>query len=314
MDDLFEDWFHHDIQPRLKHPAIPARIYKKEINPVIGDMKISHVTSRDVREILRRIRESERPTIANNTLMYLKQIFRHAIKLDLTLNNPASAFVVKDAGGVEYSRERALTQEEIGQAFAIFRQHMNSFGFDNYLALCFYLVLGVRKGELTGAKWQEFDLEKAVWMIPEDRIKNRLSIAIPLPRQAIRWLQILKVHSFGSEYVLPSRKESNRPHIGSDTLNRAINKMFGIEQSRKKPNSSVMGEIAHFTVHDLRRTFRSQLSALGFSGAVGERAINHRLKGVEGIYDRYDYFTERREAHQKAADRIEPLVHFDGMN
>lgn len=68
--------------------------------------------------------------------------------------------------------KRALTLKEIGLAFAIFRQHMNSFGFDNYLALCLYLALGIRKGELTGAKWREFDLEKAVWMIPEDRTKT----------------------------------------------------------------------------------------------------------------------------------------------
>ncbi|WP_173920746.1 hypothetical protein [Pseudidiomarina piscicola] len=57
--------------------------------------------------------------------------------------------------------------------------------------------------------------------------------------------------------------------------------------------------------------FRSQVSALGFSGAVGERAINHSLKGVEGIYDRYDYYEERRQAHQQVADVIEPMVWYD---
>ena len=40
MDHLFEDWFTNDIQPRLKHPNIPARLYRKEIKPVIGDMRI----------------------------------------------------------------------------------------------------------------------------------------------------------------------------------------------------------------------------------------------------------------------------------
>ncbi|WP_414820333.1 phage integrase central domain-containing protein [Thiopseudomonas alkaliphila] len=58
---------------------------------------IAEVPARDVREVLERIRESNCPTIANDTLMYMKQLFRHAIKLDLTLNNPAAAFTVDDA-------------------------------------------------------------------------------------------------------------------------------------------------------------------------------------------------------------------------
>lgn len=87
MDQLFHDWYRTDLSRRLKHPKIPYRVYTKEISPVIGIKCISEVTARDVREVLERIRESNRPTIANDTLMYMKQLFRHAIKLDLTLNN-----------------------------------------------------------------------------------------------------------------------------------------------------------------------------------------------------------------------------------
>ena len=47
--------------------------------------------------------------------------------------------------------------------------------------------------------------------------------------------------------------------------------------------------VEHFTVHDLMRTFRSLLASLSVPGYVAERYLNHKLKGVEGIYDRYDY-------------------------
>lgn len=308
MDHLFEDWFTNDIQPRLKHPNIPARLYRKEIKPVIGDMRIEQVNARDVREVLQRIKLSKRPSIANDVLMYLKQLFRHAVKLDLTLNNPAAAFGTNDAGGVEKSRDRALSLDEVKSATAIFRKHMDRFGMDNYLSVCLFLVLGLPKGELAEAPWSEFDLVKGEWEIPDHRVKKGKGIIILLPTQAVEWLHMLKARSFGSEYVLPARRVSTKPYIGSDTINRAINKMFGIEQGRKKSGPNYMGDIAHFTVHDLRRTFPSQVSALGFSGAVGERAINRSLKGVEGIYDRYDYFEERRQAHQKVADAIEPTV------
>jgi integrase len=51
---------------------------------------------------------------------------------------------------------------------------------------------------------------------------------------------------------------------------------------------------AHFTLHDLRRTARTQLAALGFRREVAERCLGHKLRGVEGTYDRHDYFRERR--------------------
>jgi len=96
--------------------------------------------------------------------------------------------------------------------------------------------------------------------------------------------------------------------MGPDTLNRAISKLFGRETGRKKQPPNKMGGVEHFTVHDLRRTFRSLAAAEGVPGHVAERCLNHKLKGVEGIYDRYDYFEERKLAHQKVADRIEPVI------
>ncbi|HDG1665671.1 TPA: site-specific integrase, partial [Kluyvera ascorbata] len=48
--------------------------------------------------------------------------------------------------------------------------------------------------------------------------------------------------------------------------------------------------------HDFRRTARSHLAALGIDPIVAERCLNHRIKGVEGIYNRYQYFDERKAA------------------
>lgn len=79
----------------------------------------------------------------------------------------------------------------------------------------------------------------------------------------------------------------------------------------KKQPPNKMGKLEHFTVHDLRRTFRSLAASLGIAGNVAKRCLNHKLKGVEGIYDRHDYFEERPIAHQTVADVIEPLVNFE---
>ncbi|WP_345870325.1 tyrosine-type recombinase/integrase [Shewanella algae] len=232
VDDLFKDWFEHDLKDRLKHPNIPKRIYTKEIRPVIGKLKIDQVTALDVREVIRRIVDSNRPTIANDTLMYMKQLFRHANKLDLTQINPAAAFRVNDAGGVEESRARVLTEDEIATVFRAFRENAVSFTRENYLACCLYLVLGVRNSELCQAPWTEFDLDNALWEIPKERTKNGIPLTIPLPHQAIEWLQELKIRALDSDYVFPSRRRSKNPYMGSDTITTAIKYLFGQDKAK----------------------------------------------------------------------------------
>jgi|TARA_B100000929_G_C15479739_1_gene410771 integrase len=307
VQDLFDDWY-QELEKRLKHPNIPKRVFERDIAPAIGSLTLDGVTPMDIRAIVRKVTGSGRPTIANDALMYLKQLFNHGIKLGLLTYNPASAFNVNDAGGVEKSRDRALSLNELRFVFAVFRENRASFTRDNYLACALLVVLGVRKTELTEAKWSEFDLNNAKWNLPGERSKSGVGIAIPLPPQAIVWLEELQVRACGSAYVFPSRRSSKHPHMGKDTLNRAIAKLFGKESGKKQQPDNRMGDLGEFTVHDLRRTCRSLLSEAGVPGHVAERCLNHKLKGVEGIYDRYDYYEERKQALNKVAKLVVPFI------
>lgn len=302
MNDIAEDWL-QDCDKRLKHPNIPRRVYSKDIAPIIGDYPIDQVAPTDIRQIIRKITDSGRPTIANDALLYCKQLFRHAIKLDLVRYNPAEPFSVGDAGGVEQSRSRFLSLEEVEIAFTAFRENHNQFSRENYLASALLLALGVRKGELIAAKWEEFDTDKQLWHIPEERSKMGTGISVPLSNEALEWFKELHLRASGSEYVFPNRRTSKRfGHISPDTLNAAIQKMHRQEKLNME----------HFTVHDLRRTCRSLLAREGVPGHVAERCLNHKLKGVEGIYDRYDYLDERCEALQKLASKLAPIINASG--
>ncbi|WP_415857966.1 phage integrase central domain-containing protein, partial [Erwinia tracheiphila] len=68
---------------------MPERVYRKDIAPTIGRLALVKVNPLDVRSILQKITDSGRPTISNDALLYMKQLFDHAIKLGLLLNNPA---------------------------------------------------------------------------------------------------------------------------------------------------------------------------------------------------------------------------------
>lgn len=298
VDSLAEDWL-KDCEKRLKHPRIPRRVYNKEISPAIGGLALEQVTPSDIRAIIRKIAESGRPSITNDALFYCKQLFTHGIKLDLLHHNPAAPFTMSDAGGVEKSRNRALPQEELEIVFTALREHHVQFTRENYLSVALLVNLGVRKGELIAAKWEEFDTTAKLWHLPEGRSKTGAAITIPIPDTALGWLKELHIRANGSEYVFPARKRGKVAHISADTLNSALQKLH---------KEGKFGEVEHFTVHDLRRTCRSLLASIGVAGHVAERCLNHKLKGVEGIYDRYDYMGERREALDKLGAIIAPMV------
>lgn len=166
----------------------------------------------------------------------------------------------------------------------------SSFGGDNLLAINLLLALCVRKGELFGARWSEFDLEGdirtgPVWRLPAERTKTGEGHSIPLVPPVVEWLVALKMLAGESEFVFPKRRRDRRhrvAHVATDTLNVALTRV---------PHG-----LPHFTVHDLRRTARTHLAALGVRREVAERCLGHKLKGVEGTYDRHDYFKERRQA------------------
>jgi integrase len=148
----------------------------------------------------------------------------------------------------------------------------------------------VRKGELLGARWTEFDLDGtttlgAVWHLPASRTTTDAGLDIPLVPAVINWLNRLHILSAGSDFVFPKRRRDPRdrvPHVGIDTLNAALLR--------------VDHGLAHFTLHDLRRTARTHLAAHGVRREVAERCLGHSLRGVEGTYDRHDYYPERRAA------------------
>lgn len=311
VNDVAKDWL-SECERHLKNPQIPARVYRKDISPYIGELAVDKVNSRDILQIIRVINKSGRPSIANDALNYCKQLFNHALKLDLLANNPAAPFTEKDAGGTEKSRDRALSLDEIKTVFEVFESHTDIMTRENYLALVLLLVLGVRKGELIAAKWSEFNFQEMIWALPEERTKTGAKINIPLPDALKPIFQELMVRANGSEHVFPSRRASKRrKYISDDTLNHALAKMFGQKvDSKKQPLPNILGEhgIEHFVVHDLRRTCRSLLAQNGVPSHVAERCLNHKVKGVEGIYDRYDYLEERRDALSAIADTIKPVI------
>ncbi|ELL7569455.1 tyrosine-type recombinase/integrase [Salmonella enterica] len=305
VSELATEYFERQVMGRWKHPDLLRRRIDKDINPHIGNLKVEDVKPRHIDAMLQSVVDRGAPTVANDVLRWTKRIFDYAIKRHALALNPAGAFDLSDAGGQESSRERWLTREELIRFFQAMRT-AKGFSRENELTMKLILCLCCRKMELCGAQWDEFDLDEAVWHLPAERVKNGDAIDIPLPPPAVGWLRELRtIAGSGSKWVLPARKMQHRmiPHIQESTLPVALAKV------RRE-----MAEVPNFTIHDFRRTARTHLAALGVDPVVAERCLNHRIKGVEGIYNRHQYFEERRAALELWAGLLVSLERGENYN
>jgi len=66
--------------------------------------------------------------------------------------------------------------------------------------------------------------------------------------------------------------------------------------------------VTGWTLHDLRRTARSLMSRAGVSPDIVERCLAHKIGGVRGVYDRYEYLAEKRDALERLAELVRSIV------
>lgn len=292
---LADEYFAERIIGRWKHPNIVRSRIERDIKPSIGQLALAEVRPSHIDAMLKAIVKRGAPTMATDVLRWVKRMFDYAVKRELVVGNPASVFDPSDAGGKEIARQRWLTQSELVQLFDAMRS-AKGWTYENGLVVKLLLMLGNRKSELIEAPIEEFDLEGAIWYLPARRTKTDMSIDIPLPKQAVDVLRELVRLAGRSAWLLPARKMQSRmlPHIDLNTVNAAMAKSI-------RP---LMANCDSFTLHDLRRTMRTHLEAIGIAPHVAERCLNHKLRGVVGVYNRHDYFEERKEALQRWADLL----------
>jgi integrase len=77
------------------------------------------------------------------------------------------------------------------------------------LALELATLTAARSGEVLGARWEEFDLDRRVWTIPPVRMKAGREHRVPLSRRA---LEIVKLMSEARDgvYVFPVKRSAGR--------------------------------------------------------------------------------------------------------
>lgn len=145
------------------------------------------------------------------------------------------------------------------------------------LALEFLILTAARSGEVRGATWSEIDLDRKLWVIPKERMKEKREHRVPLTDRA---LAILKALPREGDFVfIGSRK--NAP-LGKNAFLKLI---WGMKRD-------------DITIHGFRSSFRDWAGeTTSFPADVCEAALSHAIGGggVRTDYQRGDLLDKRRK-------------------
>ena len=269
-------------------------VYERELKPQFGNQKLVEINHEDLRTLTDAIVERGAPATAVHSREIVMQVFRWAIERGQKVENPAD--LVRPASIAKFEpRDCALGPDEI----ALMYQYMDRIGTASSVRAAAKLLLltMVRKSELTNATWDEINFSEALWTIPKERMKRRNSHLVFLSRQALDFFIALKTFAGGSDYVLPSRYDSDLP-MSTATINQVLTLTYRLAQKEGKP-------LSKFGPHDLRRTASTLLHEAGYNSDWIEKCLAHEQKGVRAVYNKAEYRDQRRAMLQDWADMID---------
>ena len=159
-------------------------------------------------------------------------------------------------------------------------------------ALEFLALTAARSGEVRGAAWDEIDLDKALWIIPAQRMKMKREHRVPLTAEAVALLKAIPKLE-GNPLVFPSTRGGQLSDMALSMLMKrqhtaavAAGGSGYVDRVSKRPA----------VPHGLRSTFRDWVAErTSYPGEMAEVALAHRIsRAVEAAYRRGDMIEKRR--------------------
>lgn len=176
--------------------------------------------------------------------------------------------------------------------------------------LTLYLWTGARGAEVITIEGREITEEGDVlwWTVPKAKTKNaRIEAAtdlrVPLVGRA-RAVVERRAELHGKGYLFPSRTGT---HVKQKVIGVAVWTAMPYCMTRPERERPRL-PVTHWAPHDLRRTARTLLAALGCPNEIGEAVLGHVQPGVAGVYNLHQYDAERLHWLTRLSNRLEELA------
>ncbi len=273
------------MQEHGRHRKDAAERQRKldvNILPIIGHIPVADLKRADVKALILAKAETA-PVMANRIKSLVHTVLNYGIDEELLDANPAARIKLP----AEKPRTRYLSEQEIKRFWRGLDETGLSPQFRRILKLL--LVTGQRRAEVTLMSWDELDLEKAIWEIAAERTKGGRATRVPLSPLA---LELIGAPDGASDYVFH--------HRGGVPV--ALSSI-SMSMHRELPALGLADKPA--TVHDLRRTFASQLGELDIDRLTISKILNHADPTITGaVYELSEHWEKKRLATEAWSKRL----------
>ena len=290
FENVARDWWAWwSIGKSPRHAETVMNRLEADIFPPLGHQGIDVIEPGQIRNILITIEERGASDVAKRAHQTIGQIFRFAITRDLAKRNPAADFRPRDILAATQSENFARVDEkDLPELLVKMDDYkgdaLTRFGL-KLLAYCF-----PRTSELIEAPWTEFDLDRARWEIPAERMKMKTPHIIPLSHQALEVLRALKLLTGRGKLVFPGANDKNTP-MSNNTLLYALYRL---------------GYQGRMTGHGFRGLASTILNENDFNEEHVDLQLAHMKRNkVSAAYNHAKYLKQRIEMMQWWADYLD---------
>ena len=255
------------------------RALERYVAPTLGCFPVSEITVRMIKKQLLDVAE-QHPTLARQLRTDLRYVMDWAITEGYRTDNPAgndlNSVFVGVAGGAKTRHARAIEYRDIGHGWVL----VECVSHDRVLPLWWQLIVltAVRGIEACRATWDEFDIESAMWNVPEEHMKARRPHWVPLSAPAVEVLKEVRES-------LP-RNESGHLFVSEGT-----GKPYSTTHLAAKLKNTGLPA----TPHGMRSTFGDWTEETGVPLNVAELCLSHaHLTKLQRSYRRTALLDQRR--------------------
>lgn len=276
---------------------IAAGILRRDAVPTLKHRSVGEITRADITSLMDKL--VDRPATRRNAFAVLRRLLRWAVNRGDIPDSPARDM---DPPPAPLSRDRVLNKTELVRVWNAAETLKYPFG----PLVQMLMLTGQRREEVAGLSWDELSRTEAVWTLPQERAKNGTVHRVPLSASVVKLLD-----QVAAQQTLESKVDANWPLNGFVFTANGEKHVTGYSIAKmrldriieggtaNKPATNKANPIHPWRFHDLRRTLATGLQELGVRFEVTEAVLNHRSgsrSGVAGIYQRYDWDVEKREA------------------
>ncbi|WP_028510266.1 tyrosine-type recombinase/integrase [Ruminococcus sp. NK3A76] len=176
FEEFAKQWFKEYADKKLKAQTIRGYHYlEPRIYKALGHLRLDKITPRHVQKFVNELCEmkcgnnSEKKLSSKTVKLHLSlvsTIFDYAIKMQMIKDNPCKNITLPSPDRKE---RKIYTVEEIKQILELFdSEPIGNFKYVVFFTLALYT--GLRRGELLGLEWKDFDWNKGIMTVSRNSL------------------------------------------------------------------------------------------------------------------------------------------------